>query len=329
MFEIVLKNGKTFLCERENTIFEAAQKANITLEHSCLIGRCRSCLVKILEGKTVNRQKELVLTQQEKDDNFILSCNSIPLSNLKLDIEDLENIEFFNKRIIPAKIDSIEKYNEEIINLKLRLPPTIDFNFNPGQYVNIKKGNLKRSYSIASSLDKKKLEFIIKKYDKGLMSKYWFEDAKINDVLTIEGPLGSFFVRDSNFENIVFLATGTGIAPIKAILEKININYEKYLDKKFWLLVGVRTNQDLIWEPNSEFNKINIKYIPVFSRDNKTINKKSDYVQDVLLKLNINLKNSQVYACGSELMIKSSKELLINNSLPSENFFSDAFIETN
>ena len=161
MFEIKLKNNKTFSFDKDSTIFEAAKKNNINLEHSCLSARCRSCLVKVVSGITIDKEEELVLTEIDKNQNFVLSCNAKPLSDFELDIEDLGEITLFEKKIIPSKISVIEKLTDDVIKVVLRLPPNSNFNFNSGQYVNLIKGNLTRSYSIANSSDhNNKLEFL-------------------------------------------------------------------------------------------------------------------------------------------------------------------------
>jgi CDP-4-dehydro-6-deoxyglucose reductase, E3 len=328
MFEIYLKNKKKFNCESETTIFEAAKQNNINLEHSCLSARCRSCIVKVISGNTKDKEDELVLTENDKKQNFILSCNSIPLSDLELDIEDLVDITLFEKKIIPSKINIIEKLNDDVLKIVVRIPPNSNFNFNSGQYVNIIKGGITRSYSIAnSSYHKNQLEFFIKKYTNGLMSDYFFKEAKINDLLRLEGPIGTFFLRDSSFKNIIFLATGTGIAPIKSILEGLDKSYQQYQNKNLWVIVGARYQEDLFWKPN--FKNLNIKYIPVLSRPENDWTGAQGYVQDIVLNQQINLENTQVYACGSNNMINSAKELFIKNNLKENNFFSDAFVQTN
>lgn len=328
MFEISLKNDKKFTCDSDTTIFEAAKKNNIVLEHSCLSSRCRSCLVKVLSGYTINIEEELVLTMEDKNANFVLSCNAKPLSDLELDIEDLGDITLFEKKITPSKISMIEKLTDDVIKVVLRLPPNSNFNFNSGQYVNIIKGNLIRSYSIANCSDhNNQLEFFIKNYENGLMSEYFFKEAKINDLLRLEGPIGTFFLRDSSFKNIVFLATGTGVAPIKSILERLDKSHEQYQNKNFWLIVGARYQEDLFWEPN--FKNLNIKHIPVLSRQVNNWNGAKGYVQDIVLKNKIDLENTQVYACGSNDMIKSAKVLFFKNNLKESNFFSDAFVQSN
>jgi CDP-4-dehydro-6-deoxyglucose reductase len=329
MFEISLNNNKKFFCEKDSTIFDAAKKVGITLEHSCLSARCRSCAVKIISGKTINVEDELVLSSEEREQNFVLSCNAKPTSDLYLDIEDLGDIVLYDKKIVPAKLNLIEKITKDVLKVIFRLPPNANFKFIPGQYVNLIKGNITRSYSVANkSINNNQLEFYIKKYENGLMSQYWFEESKINDLLRVEGPLGSFFVRESDCDDIIFLATGTGVAPVKAMLEGIYDNPEQFKAKRLWVVVGARHKEDLFWEPTLQNNGLEIAYIPVLSRAKIDWKGEQGYVQDVILKQNINLENAQVYACGSNEMIESARKLLTENSLKKNQFFSDAFIST-
>jgi CDP-4-dehydro-6-deoxyglucose reductase len=186
-----------------------------------------------------------------------------------------------------------------------------------------------RSYSIANANNENGIiSFLIKKYERGLMSNYWFNEAQVNDLLRIEGPLGSFFLRETNIENIIFLATGTGIAPIKAILEDISRSKKQFLNKNLWLFVGARFDVDLLWSPNQLNEMLNINYIPVLSKGSKDWYGERGYVQDVVVKQNISLANSQVYACGSSSMIESAKMILVENGLNKNHFFSDVFVST-
>ena len=330
MFNIKLNNGKSFSCDSNTTVFEAAKKNGIILEHSCLTARCRSCAVQVEKGTTINKLDDLVLSAEEKLDNWMLTCNAIPTSDLVLDIEDLGDIKVFEKKIIPAKIQAINKLNDTVIEVSLRLPPNSNFGYNSGQYVNIIKGTIKRSYSIANTYKESgALTFLIKKYENGQMSNYWFDEVKGNDLLRIEGPIGSFFLRESEAENIIFLATGTGVAPIKAILESITESPQKLSNKKFWIFSGARYENDFFWHPHELNGIYNLKYIPVLSRPSEEWKGEKGYVQDVLIKQNIPLENAQVYACGSNNMIESAKKLLIEKGLKKMSFFSDAFVATN
>ena len=328
MYKIKLKNDKTFYCDESSTIFDAARNSGIFLEHSCLSVRCRSCIVRVSSGKFINKQEENILNDSEINDNYTLSCNAIPISDLELDLEDLNIEKLFEKKIIPAKISEITHLNQDILRLDLRIPPTSKFEFNPGQYVNIVKGDIKRSYSIADSkINVNRISFFIKNYSNGMMSNYLFNQAKVNDLLRIEGPIGSFFLRESDKKNIIFLATGTGIAPVKSIIESMLKNSNDFSNKIIWLFFGGRFINDIFWTPQS--GEIDLRFIPVLSRDKENIKYEKGYVQDVLVRKKISLSDSQVYACGSQDMINSSRKLLLSNGLNESDFFSDAFTQSN
>jgi CDP-4-dehydro-6-deoxyglucose reductase len=330
MSKVSLSNGKSFLCTENSTIFEAAKSNHIALEHSCLMARCRSCIVKLESGETKDRLDDLVLSDKERQDGYRLACNSIPVSDITLDVKDLGDVVIYEKKILPAKIRKISRITEDAIRLELRFPPNTILLYNPGQYVNLFRGELKRSYSIANAFaNDEGLTFFIKKYGVGLMSKYWFEEAKINDLLRVEGPLGSFFLRNSENENIVFLATGTGVAPIKAILEWINKNAHSFKSKKIWFFYGVRYDHDLYWDPFGLDAIPNFTFVPVLSRPSNRWSGETGYVQEVVIKCNINLSKADVYACGSSAMIEAAKGRLVQNGLDDKRFFSDAFVATN
>lgn len=328
-YSIELKNNTKFRCKDSETILSAAESAGITLEHSCLTGRCRSCRVQIIDGKVNPEKEETVLTDQEKADGFTLACNSKPLSNLKLNIEDLGDVVLVKKKTFPCKVRSLEKITSNVIKVILRLPPTADFSFLAGQYVNIIKGNIKRSYSLASyTSNNSTLEFFIKNYKGGQMSQYWFEEAKINDLLRLEGPLGTFFYRDKEIEEIILLATGTGIAPVKAMLAQFSKYPHLVKHKKVILVWGGRLQEDIFWKPSLEDHN-DFEFIPVLSRAGDEWRGEKGYVQNVLVNKMNCFANAHVYACGSNEMITSAKSTLINKGLPENQFFSDAFICSN
>lgn len=328
MFKITLKNKKLFYCDENTTIFDAAKSSGILLEHSCLTARCRSCVVKIIEGSAKDKLDDMVLTELEKETQT-LSCNAIPTSDLLLDVEDLGNIIFYEKKIVPAKIQSIDKLIPDVIKVTLRLPPNANFAYNAGQYVNLMRGQIKRSYSIANSFKQENsLSFFIKNYEKGKMSRYWFNEAKEDDLIRLEGPLGSFFLRETDKTNIILLATGTGIAPIKAILEQVKEQFIKFENKTFWLFFGARTEKDIFWIPDS-IQLANLRFEKALSRELNNSNCYIGYVQNAMINAKIDLTDAQVYACGSNFMIESARRVCLENGLLENEFFSDAFICTN
>ena len=197
----------------------------------------------------------------------------------------------------------------------------------PGQYIDvIGKNGFRRSYSIANApREDGTVTLQIRKVVGGQMSHYWFHEAKVNDLLRMEGPLGTFSLRKSNVSNLILLATGTGIAPIRAILEQIlkvpNLN----TFANIFLYWGGRAIKDLYFDPLEM--EVPIIYRPVLSRDNVWDGHKG-YVQQAVLADEVDLFDSVVYACGSENMIESSFEILTKSGLSQQNFYSDAFVSS-
>lgn len=324
MHKIILSNGINFYCSENETILQAAKRNEIAIEHSCSSGRCGVCISPVMKGKTKPIISEENISNDQLNSGKILSCCRSPLSEVHLDISDLGEIGKLKVQTLPCRIDSIDQLNKEVMKLILRLPPSANFKYIPGQYINLIYSNIKRSYSLANALRKDgKLELHIKKVDQGLMSSLIFSEIKENDLFRIEGPLGTFSYRDNEEKNVILLATGTGIAPIKAFIESFTDNIK---NKNLYVIWGGRKKEDLYFDINSLSSKLT--YMPVLSREKRN-SYFYGYVQEALINLNLNLKDSSVYACGSEVMIKDAYEHLLYNGLPHNRFYSDAFVSSN
>jgi CDP-4-dehydro-6-deoxyglucose reductase len=186
-------------------------------------------------------------------------------------------------------------------------------------------GGIRRSYSVANApASDNQLQLHIRAVQSGAMSQYWFDQAKVNDLLRIHGPLGSFLTRPLIGLHLVFLATGTGIAPVKAMLEQLATDP---LDKQplsatlYW---GGRAPQDLYADP-SQWHP-SLRYVPVLSRAPGYWTGARGHVQKALLDDKLDWANTVVYACGSDAMIQSAKTELTQASLPTKRFYSDAFV---
>ncbi len=327
MYNISLKNNVSFNCTEEDTLVAAAKRQGVTLEHSCLLGRCSSCKVKVQSGSSVANMDESTLSRTEKKNGYILSCVRSPQSDMVLSTEDLSQYNIPLSKTMPVKIQDVTKYGNDIIKVVLRFPPSQKFEFLNGQYVNIIKGSIKRSYSIANeNINTNTLDFFIKNYNGGAMSNYWFNEAKKDDLLRIEGPKGTFFRRTQDVNHLIFLATGTGIAPVKSILENIKSLNKEGEFSNIYLFWGNRYDLDFFWDPREI--DLPLTYFPVLSRERKYMVERG-YIQDILLSKAISLDKTAVYACGSDRMISEAQEKLIKKGLQEENFFSDAFVTTN
>lgn len=326
---ITLANGKSFSASTENTILSEAVSNDLILEYSCRTGRCGVCKARVISGHSLCLKAETSLTEQEIQDGYILTCCRAASSDLELGVEDLGDLAQCKAKTIPARVDSIHRLASDVVKVVLRTPPSNSLIFRAGQYVDIiGPQGIKRSYSIANSPRQDgKLVFEIRKVDGGILSEYWFTHASLNDLVRLEGPLGTFCLRSKPVDTLIFLATGTGIAPIKAMLEELAERYETagvgY--KKIYLYWGGRKREDIYWTP--EFNQLPLKFRPVLSREESWTGR-TGYVQTAVLYDQISLNNAAVYACGSEAMIQSAKSTLTSSGLSTQNFYSDAFVSS-
>lgn len=325
---VTLSNARTFDCQPEQTLLEAARTQGVALEHSCRTGRCGSCKTQVLDGVTAPVKAEESLSADEQAAGFILTCCRAAITNVTLDIEDLGELGNIETRTLPCRIDSLSLITDDVIEVTLRTPPTSHLTYLPGQYIDvIGKGGLRRSYSVANApRDDGKLTLQIRKVPNGEMSHYWFDEAKANDLLRLEGPLGTFCLRPSQASQLVLLATGTGIAPIRAMLEQLAANPASNTYRQIHVYWGGRTEKDLYW--TADYPALPLRFVPALSRSPDSAGAKG-YVQDVALADGIDLKNAVVYACGSESMITSAKSKLVAAGLNPKNFHSDAFVSSN
>ena len=322
-YTIKTLEGLEFQSDINLPILDVAQKQGINFEYSCKNGQCGVCKITLLEGEVSELHSQTALTEKDIRDNKILSCCCTAKTDILIDAEDLTALKAIEIQTLPARINKIAKKAENIIELELRLPPTATMPFLEGQFIDVIGPNgVRRSYSIANSSNEKLITLLIKQVEKGVLSQYWFNEAKENDLLRIEGPKGSFFFREVK-KHIIFLATGTGIAPIKSILDKLSQSPNTMQISLYW---GNRKPDDFFWQP--EYEDLDINYTPVLSRKNDTWPYKIGYVQNIVIEEHINLENTQVYACGSLDMIESAKELFIQHGLEEKYFHSDAFVSS-
>ena len=321
--KIYLSNGVEFNSAVGQTILDAARQNNVAIEHSCRNGRCGVCVAPVLSGKTEAITDEVSLGGDEMGHTNILTCCRVAISDVYLDVEDLGAIGSLPLLTLPCRIDSMENLNHDVIGLVLRLPPGSDFKFVAGQYIDLIHAGIRRNYSIANAARSDgKLEVQVKNVEGGVMSDYLFSQAAQNDLLRLEGPRGTFSYRDDASTNLVLLATGTGIAPIKAMLEDFK---NHGIEKNIYVVWGARHKEDLYFDTSTTGAKHN--FIPVLSRE-KQKGIFCGYVQNAVLSLGLDLTNTTVYACGSEIMIRDALMLLVKNGLAPSRFYSDAFLSS-
>lgn len=325
--QINTTEGIEFDTDNKVSILDSALSSGYVFEYSCKNGQCGVCKTQLLKGETEEIQPQIALTNIERSAGKILTCCCSASTDILIDSENLSALSGIKNKVLPARINTIKFLSASVVEVVLRLPPNSQFTFLEGQYIDVIGPNtVKRSYSIASSSTTNELTLIIKKVKSGILSEYWFNEAKVNDLLRIEGPKGTFFIRDPN-QSLIFLATGTGIAPIKAMLEGLDTqeNFDnKKMIKVFW---GNREENNIVWSP--KFKNINVELNYVLSKPSDKWLGLQGYVQNHAIESLEHLDNVSVYACGSNEMILSAKDCFVNAGLKENKFLSDAFLKTN
>ncbi|QRR30721.1 2Fe-2S iron-sulfur cluster binding domain-containing protein [Pseudomonas simiae] len=329
MASVKISSGKSFNSAAGDSMLDSARAEGLTLEYSCRTGRCGVCKTKVLSGETEAFLDELSLSPEDNLNGYVLTCCRFALTDVELDVEDIGALGDIKIRTLPCRIDALGVLASNVLQVVLRLPPNSRFTYLPGQYLDvIGPGGVRRSYSIANAQrEDEKLELHIREVEQGVMSAYWFGAAKANDLLRLEGPLGTFSLREKDARNIIFLATGTGIAPVKAMLEQILKAPETVMGKQIFVYWGGRTESDIYWQP--ELTQLAAVFAPVLSRASSSWSGRTGYVQAAVLEDGIDLTQSVVYACGSENMIFCAREVLQKAGLPERNFYADAFVRSN
>ncbi|MBU3567502.1 CDP-6-deoxy-delta-3,4-glucoseen reductase [Polynucleobacter alcilacus] len=335
-YQVTLKtSGKEFTVNQDETLLEAALRQRINLPYGCKNGACGSCKGKVIEGQLRHGQhSESALSKADETSGGTLFCCAHPLSDLIIEAREVQGAGDIAIRKVPCRVNSISNPSKDVAILKLQLPAAERFQFLAGQYLEfLLKDGQRRAYSIANAPDQEgPLELHIRHLPGGLFTDFVFgansPALKEKDILRFEGPLGSFFLREDSKKPLIFVAAGTGLAPIKSIIEQMQA---KKINRPIELYWGGRRPSDLYlhdlcktWEKEIP----NFKYIPVISDGLAEDNwrGRTGFVHQAAMADHPNMKDFQVYACGAPVMVNAAREDFSSKChLPEEEFFADSF----
>lgn len=331
------KSGRTFMVEEDETVLEAAIRQGVQLPYGCKNGACGSCKGKVLEGRVEHGDhSQSALSTLDETAGASLLCCAHPQSNLLIDVREIHGGGDIPVRKVPCRIQTMTYPSDDVAILELQLPASERFQFLAGQYLEfLLKDNKRRAYSIASAPHQEgPIELHIRHLPGGLFTDPLFGQAadgksvKEKDILRFEGPQGSFFLREDTQKPIIFLASGTGFAPIKSILLHMR---EKKIERTIHFYWGGRRPKDLYMDTLcQEFVNTmpHFHYIPVISEgwpeDHWT--GRTGFVHRAVMEDFPDLSAFQVYACGAPIVIASAQTDFIKQcGLPEDEFYADSF----
>ncbi len=335
-YQVTLKtSGKQFTVNQDETVLEAALRQNINLPYGCKNGACGSCKGKVLEGQVTHQQhSESAMTRADETAGATLFCCAHPQSDLLIEAREVQGAGDIAIRKVPCRVNTINKPSSDVAILKLQLPASERFQFLAGQYLEfLLKDGQRRAYSIANAPDQEgPLELHIRHLPGGLFTDFVFSTKepalKEKDILRFEGPLGSFFLREDSKKPIIFVAAGTGFAPIKSIIEQMRT---KKIQRPIALYWGGRRPSDLYMNALCEAwakDLSDFQYIPVISDavPEDGWSGRSGFVHQAVMADHPDLKDFQIYACGAPVMVNAARQDFLSKChLPEEEFFADSF----
>lgn len=331
-FHITIEpSGRSFTVPAGDTILAAGIAQGINLPYGCKDGACGSCKCKKISGTVhLGAHQSKALSDAEEAQGFVLTCCASPLSDVVLESRQVTQEGALAIKKMPTRIASLQKVSHDVMVLKLQMPANDVFAYHAGQYIEfLLQGGLRRSYSMANAphLISQGLELHIRHMPGGKFTDHVFGTMKERDILRIEGPYGSFYLREDSAKPIVLLASGTGFAPIKAIIEHLQFKGSTRPATLYW---GGRRPADLYmieWVKTKLTEMPNLRYVPVVSdalpEDNWQ--GRTGYVHRAVLQDLPDLSGHQVYACGAPIVVDSARTDYLKAGLPEDEFYADAF----
>ncbi len=329
----VQPSGRTFQAQTSETLLAAGIRQGIALPYGCKDGACGSCKCRLLSGSVVHGAHQTkALSGEEEAAGYVLTCCGTAQSDVVLESRQVSAAGALPIKKMPVRVSSLERASHDVIVLKLQLPAADAFQYHAGQYVEfLLQGGDRRSYSMANAPHTQaagpQMELHIRHMPGGKFTDQVFGTMKEKDILRIEGPFGSFYLREDSDKPIVLLASGTGFAPIKAILQHMA---HAGITRPVTLYWGGRRPTDLYqaaWVQAQLGVMPNLRYVPVISdalpEDGWT--GRTGFVHQAVLQDLPDLSGHAVYACGAPIVVESARRDYLAAGLPEEAFYADTF----
>jgi NAD(P)H-flavin reductase/ferredoxin len=309
----------TFNLLEHESVLEGLEKQGQVVPNSCRSGICQSCMMQAISG-TPPPVSQQGLKQTLIQQNYFLACKCIPESDIEVALP--------SDSAISVPVSVIEKYQLNDDVLGLRLKPIQPFSCNPGQYINLVKDDLIRSYSVANLPDEDGyLELHIKRMTEGRMSNWLHDSLAVNDQITVRGPAGNCFylAGDNKSFPLLLAGTGTGLAPLEGIARDALRNGHT---GDITLIHGAPDKSAIYHE--EELTEMANKHSS-FNYEQSLRNDDNPEKADISALMNarlssLDLQQTHVYLCGAPELVNKLKTQAFLQGVASSNIFCDPFI---
>lgn len=333
----VLPSERTFEQDDDERILTAAIRQGVGLPYSCRDGTCGTCKCKKISGTVVmGPHQEKALSAEEEAAGYVLTCCGTALTDVVLESRQVTSEDAFPIQKMPARVAALERLTHDVLLVRLQLPANANLQYHPGQYIAIiMRDGTQRDYSMATAPHMVRadggppmIDLHIRHTPGGKFTDHVFAAMKEKEILRLEGPYGSAWLREDSDAPVILLASGTGFAPIKTMVEHLQFMQSKRPATLYW---GGRRPHDLYmdaWIRDRVAEMPTLSYVPVISNALPEDNwqGRSGFVHLAVLEDFPDLSQHQVYACGTPAMVDAAREdFLHKTGLPEYEFYADPF----
>ena len=334
-FQITIQPaGRSFSVERDEPILPAAIRQGVGLPYGCRDGACGACKSKLTEGRVIHGAHQLkALSAAEEAAGYILTCCATPQTDCVVEARSVPGAGEYPVLKLPSRVLSIERAAADVAVIKMQLPANQNLQYRAGQYIEfILRDGARRSYSMANAPhllgSPPAIELHLRHMPGGRFTDHVFTAMKEKDILRMEGPFGSFFLREDGDKPLVLLASGTGFAPVKAIVQQLQ---HKGITRPAVLYWGARRKADLYqhdWCVQAAAEWPSLRYVPVLSEaaPEDAWTGRTGFVHQAVMADFPDLSGHQVYACGAPVMVEAAeRDFVARCGLPRDEFYADSF----
>jgi CDP-4-dehydro-6-deoxyglucose reductase len=331
----VKPSGKQFSVDTAELVLDAALRQGVVLPYGCKNGACGSCKARLLEGTVaLGSHSAAALRPEDVIRGYTLLCCARPTADLVIEARVVAGTGDIPVRKMPCRVAAITEVAPDVRVIRLQLPASERLQYLAGQYIEfLLRDGTRRSYSMACAPHlAEQLELHVRHMPGGRFTDTVFGAAqpalKERDILRLEGPMGTFFLREDSGKPIVLLASGTGFAPIKAVIEHA---IHKSITRPMTLYWGGRRPHDLYMSALCEtWTRAlpDFRYVPVVSDalPQDDWRGRTGFVHQAVMADLPDLSGHQVYACGAPVMVEAARrDFSARCALPLEEFHADAF----
>lgn len=321
----IMQTAESFEVDAGESVLEAATRQRVLLAHECTFGGCGTCRIKLVEGSVGYEEFPLALTLEEEQQGYALACQARPRSDLVISVTSaLEGVSAPQR--CTAIVREVRNLSAEVANLRLELPEFPALAYLPGQSMNVHLGDgTHRSFSMASVPDAGRVDFHVRRIPGGRFTDTQLGRLRPGDVLDVELPLGTFRFHSEDYRPILMVATGTGLAPVKSMLESLLDDADCPPVSLYW---GMREPADLYFDDEIRrwsAHLYEFQYVPVLSRAPAQWSGARGHVQQAVIADLPDLSEHSIYLCGSPAMIHDAKQLFLAHGADMDHIYTDAF----